>query len=101
MNAAILLAALTVAAPGVKDKPNPTEGLVGLWELERTEAANKDHDRKRDGPLRYRFNKDGTWDVLEGDKPIVGARPFEFDHKASPATLDLGAGKDGHEMALG
>ena len=101
MNSTLLATVLTLAAPGPKEKPNPAEGLLGLWELERTESAKKEQPRQRDGPLRYRFNKDGTWDVLEGDKSVIGARPFKFDPKASPATVDLGAGNDGREMAQG
>ena len=101
MNTIVLASGLALGAPAPKDKPNPAEGLLGLWELQRTESAKKEQPRQRDGPLRYRFNKDGTWDVLEGDKPVIGTRPFKFDPKASPATLDLGAGKDGREMAQG
>lgn len=95
----LIVAALVPAAPGIKGKPNPAEQLVGLWELERSEGAG--NQKKRDGKLYYRFNKDGTWDVLEGDKPVVGARPFKFDPKAGTATVDLGAGNDGREMAQG
>jgi uncharacterized protein (TIGR03067 family) len=97
----ILLGALALGAPAPKDKPNPAEGLLGLWELERTESAKKEQPRQRDGPLRYRFEMDGTWVVLDGDKEVVARRPFKFDAKASPATLDLGSGKDGREMSLG
>ncbi|HJZ93160.1 MAG TPA: TIGR03067 domain-containing protein [Gemmataceae bacterium] len=88
MHASVLVVALAFGAPALKDKPKPDEGLIGLWELERTESGAAQPDRKRDAPLRYQFNKDGTYVIFEGEKEIVGPRKFAFDANAKPATLD-------------
>jgi uncharacterized protein (TIGR03067 family) len=88
MYSTLLVTAFAVGAPTLKEKPNPAENLVGLWELESAEGGKQQQAKKREGPLRYRFDKD-TWVVLEGDKEVVGARQFTFDPKAKPATLDF------------
>jgi uncharacterized protein (TIGR03067 family) len=88
MNAVLLGTAMVFGAPALKDKPKPDEGLIGLWELERTESGAAQPARKREGPLRYQFNKDGTYVIFEADKEIVGPRGFTFDTTAKPATLD-------------
>ena len=94
--------ALTVAAPAIKDKaPDPAAEIVGLWELERTEGGRGRPEKQRAAPLRYRFGKDGTWTILEGDREVVPARAVKIDGTAKPATLDFTIAKDSLQLALG
>ena len=101
MQTTLLFAALVVGAPAPKDKPNTAEELYGLWELERSESGVEVKARQREGPLRYKYNKDGTWVVLEGDKEVVGPRQFKMDTKASPATIDSNVSAPGGEVVFG
>jgi len=89
----LVVASLVLAAPAPKDKPETPEPY-GLWELERAEGGSG-KAKPRKGVLRYQYNRDGTWVVLEGEKEVVGARPFKFDNKAKPATLDTFTSKGG------
>lgn len=82
----LVFASLILAAPAPKDKPATPEPY-GLWELERSEGGSG-KAKARKGPLRYQYNRDGTWVVFEGEKEVAGPRPFKFDAKAKPATLD-------------
>lgn len=97
-----LVIALALAAPAVKDKtPDPAAAIVGLWELERTEGGSGRPDKERAGPLRYRFDKEGTYTVLEGDREVSRARPVKFDGTAKPATLDFTISKGSSLLVLG
>ncbi len=89
MGTTFLVTACILGAPGLKEKPNPTDGLIGLWELVRSESGRPQRPQKRHGPVRYRFNNNGTFVVLEGDKEVVGPRAFKFDSKSDLATLEL------------
>ena len=95
------LLTLTLAAPGPKDKADPAKEIIGLWGLHHAEGGFRHPKEEREGPIRYRFDKDGTWTVLEGDKEVVAARPVKIDGLASPATLDLTVSKDGARRTLG
>jgi uncharacterized protein (TIGR03067 family) len=91
-----------LGAPAPKDKPNTAADPYGLWELESSESdvpAAKVRPIK--GVLRYQFNKDGTWVVLDDDKELVGPRPFKFDPKSNPATLDTYIAAEGGEAVQG
>jgi uncharacterized protein (TIGR03067 family) len=84
-----LIIALTVGAPAPKDK-DVAQAIYGLWEIERPPDDASDRAQPRpDGPLRYRFNRDGTWQVFEGNKEIVDRRWFQFDPKPDLPTLDF------------
>src|SRR5947209_10492086 len=97
-----LILALALTAPAVKDKaPDPAAGIVGLWELEHAEGGSGRPQKERTAPLRYRFDKDGTWTVLEGDKEVVAARAVKIDGTARPARLDFTIAKDSPQLALG
>ncbi|MBO0699416.1 MAG: hypothetical protein J2P46_13555 [Zavarzinella sp.] len=82
MGVSLLLVAAAVGAPALKDKPaNPD--LYGEWDSLQV-------DGETGGPaFRYRFNKDGTWQVFWGGKELNGSRGFRFDPKARPAEIDL------------
>lgn len=92
--------ALTLGAPGLKDKADPAESIVGLWELERAEGGTGNVPTRK-GPLRYRFDKDGNWVVLEGERELVGARAVKIDPAAKPATLDFSVSAGSPEQVLG
>jgi uncharacterized protein (TIGR03067 family) len=97
------LLALTLAAPGPKDKPDPAKDIIGLWELEHAEGGSGRSGPLEEpaSPLRYRFDKDGTWTVLEGDKLAMPARAVKIDGWANPATVDFTISKDSPKRTLG
>src|SRR5262245_20484218 len=89
MNAPLLFAALALGAPAPKDKDTAAQ-LYGMWEMEETaEEARLREIEKRDGPYRWRFNRDGTWQVFRGDKEVAERRSFEFNPKGEPPTIDF------------
>lgn len=75
---------LVLGAPALKDK-QPVVELYGLWEFELSEDA-KDKDLRN---YRYRFNKEGTWQVFEGELEVAAARGFQFDAKAKIPPIDF------------
>jgi uncharacterized protein (TIGR03067 family) len=96
------LLALSVAAPAVKDKaPDPAAEIIGLWELERTDGGSGNAPKNRAAPLRYRFDKGGTYTVLEGDQELGPARAVKIDGAARLAALDFSVSKDSSPLVLG
>jgi uncharacterized protein (TIGR03067 family) len=83
----LLTMSLVVGAPALKDKPNPSD-LIGEWEFVRVIDDGKERPPEKE-PTRYRFNSDGTWQIFNGGKETASRRPFSFDPKASPPTLDF------------
>jgi uncharacterized protein (TIGR03067 family) len=89
MNATLLFAALAVGAPALKDRDTASQ-LYGTWVMEETaDEARLREVEKRDGPYRYCFNRDGTWQVFQGAKEIAERRNFLFNAKADPPTIDF------------
>src|SRR5262245_40162440 len=98
MNATLALSmALSLAAPGPKDKPT-SDPIIGLWEIERR-VPDPNPDVRPHKQLRWQFKKDSNWVVLDGEKEIVAARPFKIDPKADPPTLDFTI-KNGEREAI-
>lgn len=85
MTPTILTLALAIGAPALKDKPNPQD-LHGEWEFDKPEAPGTPGAGEF---YRYRFNKDGTWQVFRGDKEMAPRRNFKFDPDARPPTIDF------------
>jgi uncharacterized protein (TIGR03067 family) len=79
--------ALAVGAPGLKGDKPPAPNLYGEWEFVSTEEEGKVFPAE-DPPTRFRFNRDGTYQVFRGGKEVAGRRGFQFDPKADPPTLD-------------
>jgi uncharacterized protein (TIGR03067 family) len=90
--------ALTLGAPGLKDKP-AAHDLYGEWEFVSAVDGGKP-DPVTSPPYRYRFNRDGTWQVFRGDAETAGRRGFKFDPKADPPTLDTNTPPAGPESPL-
>jgi uncharacterized protein (TIGR03067 family) len=85
----LLILAMVLSAPAPKDK-DVAQSIYGLWEIERPpDDANDRAQPRPDGPLRYQFNRDGTWVVLRGNKVAVEARWFRFDPNPDLPTLDF------------
>jgi uncharacterized protein (TIGR03067 family) len=87
MNFTLLVAALAVAAPGLKDPK--VENLVGTWEVESVTSDGKVVARAADKWARYTFSADGKWVVQQKGQAAVGPRGYTVDTKATPATIDL------------
>jgi uncharacterized protein (TIGR03067 family) len=79
---------LVVGAPALKDKPNPPD-LYGEWEFEWTEEEGTRKSCSGDEAYRYRFNRDGTYQVFQRGEERVGQRGFTPFPKADPPALDL------------
>jgi uncharacterized protein (TIGR03067 family) len=76
---------LVVGAPTLKDKSGDVD-LYGEW-------YSSEVDLKTGAPLyRFRFNKDGTWQVFRDGKEFKGG--FRIDPTASPAEIDLNSPPD-------
>jgi uncharacterized protein (TIGR03067 family) len=86
MFAWLLAGSLAVGAPALKNKP-AGQDLYGEWEFEATEEEGKVFPAETP-PTRFRFNRDGTYQVFRGGKEVGGRRGFRFDPKADPPTLD-------------
>jgi uncharacterized protein (TIGR03067 family) len=87
---ALLGLVVVVAAPGPKaDKP-PAPDLYGEWEFVSTEEEGKVFPAE-DPRTRFRFNRDGTYEVFRGGNAVAERRGFRFDPKADPPTLDYNA----------
>jgi uncharacterized protein (TIGR03067 family) len=84
-----LILAMALGAPALKDKDVSSQ-LYGVWEFDETpEEARLRAVERRDGPYRWRFNLDGTWQVFNGEKEVVERRNFLLNPKAEPPTIDL------------
>jgi uncharacterized protein (TIGR03067 family) len=89
MNATLIFTALVLGAPALKDRDTASQ-LYGTWVMEETaEEARVRAIERRDGPYRYRFNRDGTWQVFRGDKEVAERRNFLFNATADPPTIDF------------
>ena len=86
MSPLLLGVALTIAAPALKDKPH-SQDLYGEWEFESLEEEGRARPPDTPPP-RFRFNKDGTYQVFRGDKEAAGRRGYKFDPTAVPPALD-------------
>jgi uncharacterized protein (TIGR03067 family) len=85
MFAWLIAGSLVVGAPALKDKP-PDRDLYGDWD-----SLQVDGDTGAPA-YRYRFNKDGTWQVFRDGEEFKGG--FRIDPKKSPAEIDLNSPPD-------
>jgi len=83
----LLATAVAMGAPASKDKA-PAPEIYGEWEFEAF-IENGVESPAATPPYRYRFNRDGTWQVFQGDKETAARRGFKFDPKADPSALDF------------
>lgn len=88
MYSQFVVLAMMVAAPGPKAEKPPTPDLYGEWEFVSIEEEGQVFPAE-DPPTRFRFNRDGTYQVFSGGKELAGRRGFEVDPKTDPPTLDF------------
>src|SRR2546423_11835473 len=90
MTATVLFSlALGLGAPALKDK-DVKQQLYGLWEMEETaEEVRVRGIERREGPYRYLFDRDGTWQVFQGEKEVAERRGFKFDARTDLPTIDF------------
>jgi uncharacterized protein (TIGR03067 family) len=89
MNATLLLgAALTVAAPALKDPPKKENHPTGEWLVESTTSAGR--MLAVTANLVYTFTADGKWLIhRDGMELASPSRGFTHDPKPNPPTIDL------------
>jgi uncharacterized protein (TIGR03067 family) len=89
VNSVVLVAALTVAVPAVKDKVPPPTDPIGVWEMQ--SVTSNGHPGGKDRLVPLEFRADGQWILLQDNRELVSPveRRFDFDPKAKPATIDL------------
>ena len=87
MFAWLMAGSMVVGAPALKGKPAPRD-LYGEWEIEAIEKAGQ-VEPVTAPPVRYRFNRDGTYQCFRGGRELGQARGFQIDPKAHPPALDL------------
>ncbi|HVK11488.1 MAG TPA: TIGR03067 domain-containing protein [Gemmataceae bacterium] len=76
-----------MGAPALKDKPAPSD-LYGEWDVEAIERDGK-VTPVTSYPVRYRFNRDGTYQCFRAGRELGGPRGFTFDPKTSPPAFDF------------
>lgn len=74
----LLMLALAVGAPALKDKPPKDPPLVGRWAC--TEPAG----------LEYEFTPDGAWVIYQGGRVIdATARTYQLNREDGAGAVDL------------
>jgi uncharacterized protein (TIGR03067 family) len=100
MGGSLLVLALTVAAPALKDKPPPPAGVDGRWAVERVVKDGKALGRHT-GFIPDPCEADGAWLRTPGEPPSRGdAVGYSSHPKARPARIDLYVTKFGREMTV-
>lgn len=85
----MLLIALTLAAPALKDKTTPAPSLVGEWAIEEFTVGGKPSGPDL-VPNRWAFNTDGTRAINDnGGKKLVDGN-YTADPKTGALDLDSG-----------
>jgi uncharacterized protein (TIGR03067 family) len=84
----LLVAALTVSAPALKEKPKAAaDEPTGEWEIQGITVSGR--QTVFNGQVIYSFTKDGKWAVSRDGKATGIELRVEFDAKAAPPTIDL------------
>jgi uncharacterized protein (TIGR03067 family) len=92
----LLGAALTIAAPGLKDPPEKGRPLVGEWVAERATVAGA--EQPGNVRVRYVFRADGTWAMYDDDGRVSArdSQTYTVDAGKRPPAIDLsGSGPKG------
>jgi uncharacterized protein (TIGR03067 family) len=90
--AALVVVALAVGAPRLKEKPPPGPAVVGRWECTALAIDGKP-DRQWQG-LEYEFTADGKWVIYRNGQVIDHReRPYKLDPKAGPGAIDVDEGR--------
>jgi uncharacterized protein (TIGR03067 family) len=89
VNPVVLFAALTVAAPAVKEKVPPPTDPIGVWEMQ--SATFNGHSEGKDRLRAFEFRADGQWILIQDTREHASPAEFrfDFDPTAKPATIDL------------
>ena len=82
----MLILALSLAAPGPKEKPKAEIDIVGEWV-----AVSQERNGKPETPFAdsMTFTADGKWSRVFEGKPLKNCEKYELDATAKPATLNL------------
>lgn len=85
---AVLILALTVAAPGKKDADAKEASIVGAWAGEKAVAGGQEKPVP-EGGITFTFTADGKLTVKEGprEKPDTGS--YKLDPKKDPPEIDI------------
>jgi uncharacterized protein (TIGR03067 family) len=83
--------AVTVAAPAPKEAPKKKEtpGIVGVWTLDKAEAAGMALPVGALGDLTLTFSEDGTMVARKGGQETAENGRYSHDPKKSPAEIDF------------
>ena len=87
--------ALAVAAPQLKDRPNPASALVGMWKVEQWLNAGADSPMQPD--IVHEFTADGRR-VLHHQQVALEGRSYKLMPPSEPPAIDLFR-DDGHRSA--
>src|SRR5436190_1850730 len=93
----LLTLALTVAAPGVKDKEKDKapQKLEGAWVVEKIEGKGD----KKEGMVTFAF-ADGKISIKEGDRDRKEDAAFTADPAKKPPEIDIKPDKSGKDMTV-
>lgn len=83
----VLVTALTLSAPALKDPPKNPDDLTGEWVLEKITIAGR---ASLAADLVYNFTPEGKWVIhREGKELVAPNRGYAFNPKADPPSLEL------------
>lgn len=95
MQAMLLVLAMALSAPALKEKANSGD-IVGEWTLESSSLGGKAVPVAMPDNLTYQFTADGKWIIKSADgKASASARDFTLNPKADPPTIDVPVPKAG------
>jgi uncharacterized protein (TIGR03067 family) len=88
MTTIALIAALTLAAPALKEPPKRANDIVGEWVME-SSVYNGRPRTNAAVAMRMVFKADGTWIYYRGERKINGDRAYRVDTTVNPPAITL------------
>ena len=99
MNATLLITALALGAPALKDKTPAGPSLVGEWVIEQATVGGQGPGANPN-PNRWVFSADGTRAIFDSDgKSLVGGS-YQADPKVGFLDLDSGMPPESRYLCL-
>jgi len=84
----LIVLAVAVGAPGVKDPPKKEASIVGVWIREKLTAGGKDESELGAG-ARFTFTEDGKFLMKQKDRDEREEGKYKVDPKKDPAEIEF------------
>jgi uncharacterized protein (TIGR03067 family) len=99
MGSTLLMFALTIGAPGLKDPPK--QSILGEWHLESRIMDGAPTPPFRSGSLYFEFKFNGTCVRSRGVGIPPSVQHFDIDLKADPPTITMRGMGSGQSSSIG